>query len=404
MPHTVGSGRHTPKDEGDDLTTGGGTSRSNTHLERKPELAVGAGGASATAPPTECLQVLIAAPRIDLDPSGPSVSVVIPALNEARNLPWLASRMPPGVGEIILVDGHSTDDTIAVARHLWPHVRVVTQTRRGKGNALACGFAAAARDVIVMIDADGSMDPGEIPYFVAALVANADYAKGSRFAPGGGSSDITRFRGAGNHVLNALTGLIHRTSFTDLCYGFNAFWRRILPVLGLEVGEGTARCWGDGFEVETLINIRVHSAGLKVTEVPSFEGVRLHGSSNLRAFADGWRVLSIIARESRALRKASHGSALAQLLEEPITTTVPGSASHEDDRLMPTLPHKSLMAPIKGEPHLAEMDDPLERLAAELEKAADLADLPGPGDREPVRPITGSTGATKVDRRPVAKG
>lgn len=328
------------------------------------------------------------------------MSVVIPALNEARNLPWLASRMPAGVGEIILVDGRSTDDTIAVARRLWPDVRIVTQTRRGKGNALACGFAAAAGDVIVMMDADGSMDPGEIPYFVAALVAGADYAKGSRFAPGGGSSDITRFRAAGNHVLNALTGLIHRTSFTDLCYGFNAFWRHTLPVLGLEVGEGTALRWGDGFEVETLINIRVHSAGLSVTEVPSFEGERLHGSSNLRAFADGWRVLSIIARESRALRKAPPGGVLEQLTEGPNTVMASGGAPDGKDRSLPTLPVK---APIKAEPHLARTDDPLERLAAEVE-AADLADQPDPGEREPVRPITGSKGSTKVERRPVARG
>lgn len=286
--------------------------------DRCPGFVEEVGPDRATGRATGCLWVRVPAPRIDLDPDGPTVSVVIPAMNEARNLPWLAARMPPGAAEIILVDGHSVDSTVATARSLWPDVRIVCQNRRGKGNALACGFAAATGEVIVMIDADGSMDPGEIPYFVAALVAGADYAKGSRFAPGGGSSDITRFRAAGNHVLNALTALVHRTSYTDLCYGFNAFWRRILPVLALEVGNGGQRRWGDGFEVETLINIRVHSAGLKVTEVPSFEGARLHGASNLHAVSDGWRVLSIIARESRALRRGSqvHSGALAQLLEE----------------------------------------------------------------------------------------
>jgi Glycosyl transferase family 2 len=388
------------------LATRDGTSRGMTHGERKRESEVGQTSSLAAAPPSEHLQVRIAAPRIDLDPSGPTVSVVIPTLNEARNLPWLASRMPAGVSEIILVDGHSTDDTIAVAQDLWPDVRIVNQTRRGKGNALACGFAAATCEIIVMIDADGSMDPGEIPYFVAALVRNADYAKGSRFAPGGGSSDITRFRAAGNHVLNALTGLIHRTSFTDLCYGFNAFWRHILPVLGLEVGEGTARRWGDGFEVETLINIRVHSAGLNVTEVPSFEGVRLHGSSNLRAFTDGWRVLSIIARESRALRIASPGSVPAQLLEDTIVTAARGGAPDEHDRPLLTLPHKPAKTPSNAGGHLANTDDPLERLAAELEQATGLADLPEPGDRdrEPARPITGSKRRSKADRRPLARG
>ena len=268
--------------------------------------------------PDRCLQVRVPAPRKDLDPNGPAVSVVIPAINEAPNLPWLAERMPVGVDEVILADGYSTDGTIETAQSLWPDVRIVHQTRRGKGNALACGFAAATGDIIVMIDADGSMDPGEIPYFVDALIDGADYAKGSRFAPGGGSSDITRFRSAGNHVLNMLTRAVHRTTYTDLCYGYNAFWRRILPVLALEVGEGGERRWGDGFEVETLINIRVHSAGLNVTEVPSFERERLHGASNLNAVSDGWRVLSIIARESRALQSSSQvrNGALAQMLKD----------------------------------------------------------------------------------------
>ena len=253
------------------------------------------------------LRVRMPAPRIHLDSNGPTVSVVIPAMNESRNLPWLAERMPKGITEIILVDGRSRDDTIAVARSLWPDVRVLTQNRRGKGNALACGFQAACGDIIVMIDADGSMDPGEIPYFVAALQAGADYAKGSRFAPGGGSSDITRLRAAGNRALNGLTKTVHRTGYTDLCYGYNAFWTRVLPVLALDAGDlsddSEEKRWGDGFEVETLINIRVHLGGLTITEVPSFETPRLSGASNLNAFTDGVRVLKTIARERRVLRR-----------------------------------------------------------------------------------------------------
>jgi glycosyltransferase involved in cell wall biosynthesis len=78
---------------------------------------------------------------------------------------------------------------------------VLSQTRTGKGNALACGFAAATGDIIVMIDADGSTDPAEIPRFVEALTAGADFAKGSRFAPGAGSTDITPLRKLGNKLL-----------------------------------------------------------------------------------------------------------------------------------------------------------------------------------------------------------
>jgi glycosyltransferase involved in cell wall biosynthesis len=106
-----------------------------------------------------------------------------------------------------------------VARAIFPDVRVVLQDGRGKGNALACGFAAAHGDIIVMLDADGSTDPAEIPRFVEVLLAGNDYAKGSRFAPGGSSSDITAVRQLGNRALVALVNLLFRTHFSDLCYG-----------------------------------------------------------------------------------------------------------------------------------------------------------------------------------------
>jgi glycosyltransferase involved in cell wall biosynthesis len=227
----------------------------------------------------------------------PRVSVVIPALNEERNLPYVASRMPHDVDEIVFVNGPSTDDTAAVARQLWPNAVHVTQSRKGKGNALACGFAAASGGIIVTIDADGSTDPAEIPRFVRALMGGADYAKGSRFIPGGGSADITTFRRVGNKGLNALVNVLLGSGFTDLCYGFNAFWRRCLDVVCLPDVDAEEAQWGDGFEVETLINIRLSASPLKVVEVFSYESNRLHGSSNLRAVTDGLRVLTIIRQE-----------------------------------------------------------------------------------------------------------
>ena len=167
----------------------------------------------------------------------PRVSVVVPALNEARNLPHVFARLPADVYEVIVVDGHSVDDTIAVARQLRPDVRVVQQTRRGKGNALACGFAAATGDVIAMVDADGSADPGEIPNFVQALLSGADFAKGTRFAAGGGSSDITRLRSLGNRLLGAAVNLSHGTHYSisatdSTCSGRSTFryWASTSPL------------------------------------------------------------------------------------------------------------------------------------------------------------------------------
>jgi glycosyltransferase involved in cell wall biosynthesis len=233
----------------------------------------------------------------------PTVSVVIPALNEARNLPHVAARMPSDIDEIVFVDGHSVDDTVTVSRRLWPDAVQVTQTRSGKGNALACGFEAASGDIIVMIDADGSTDPLEIPRYVAALVAGADFAKGSRFIPGGGSADITKFRRFGNWGLNAIVNTLFACRYTDLCYGYNAFWRDCLDVMQLPASHLDAPQWGDGFEVETLINVRIAARRMEVAEVCSYEASRIYGTSNLNAVRDGMRVLRTIRREFRSSRR-----------------------------------------------------------------------------------------------------
>jgi len=241
----------------------------------------------------------------------PLVSVVIPAKNEARNLPDVLARIPSGIYEVILVDGASTDDTVEDARQHRPDIAIIGQTRMGKGNALACGFAAASGDFIVMLDADGSTNPEEIPRFVDALKGGADFAKGSRFMPGAGSSDISRLRQLGNYWLNKIVNLLYGTRYTDLCYGYNAFRRECLLVIDLDGGEvegadESTMLWGDGFEVETLINVRIAKAGLRVAEVPSFERSRNFGTSNLNAFSDGIRVLRTInAEHRRGIRRAA---------------------------------------------------------------------------------------------------
>ena len=223
------------------------------------------------------------------------VSVVIPTLNEAANLPHVFARLPfEDLFEVILVDGHSTDDTIKIARALHPPVRVVLQDGKGKGNALACGFAAARGDIIVMLDADGSTDPQEIPAYVNALFDGADFAKGSRFMEGGGSVDITPFRMTGNRFLNGTVNALFGTRYTDLCYGYNAFWADVRPTINVDCS---------GFEVETLINVRVAKAGLNVAEVPSVEQERIHGVSKLHPIRDGLRVLRTILKERFARRE-----------------------------------------------------------------------------------------------------
>ena len=254
--------------------------------------------------------------------AGPRVSVVVPARNEARNLPHVLGALPPGLHEVVLVDGNSVDDTIEVARREYPGIRVVQQSRRGKGNALACGFAAVTGDIVVMLDADGSADPAEIPAFVEALVNGADFAKGTRFSLGGSSHDITGFRRTGNAFLSYLVNAFFGTSYTDLCYGYNAFWTYLteqfdLPPIELENGS-SAWVWGDGFEIETLLNVRIAAAGARIAEVGSVEKVRLHGESNLNAVTDGFRVLRTILAERRRARRRRGAAAVPS---RPVTAT-----------------------------------------------------------------------------------
>jgi glycosyltransferase involved in cell wall biosynthesis len=218
----------------------------------------------------------------------PRISVVIPALNEEKNLLYTLPRIPPWVDEIILVDGHSTDNTVAVAKSIVPDIVIVEEDRPGKGAALRCGFEAARGDIIVSLDADGSTDPVEIPAFVGLLLAGADFVKGSRFIQGAKTDDMEWYRFLGNWALVKLVRLGFGGRFTDLCYGFNAFWRDILPLLSIEDASG--------FEIETSMNVQALRAGLRVAEVPSWEHRRLSGVSNLRTIPDGWRVLSTIVR------------------------------------------------------------------------------------------------------------
>ncbi|HEY2717017.1 MAG TPA: glycosyltransferase family 2 protein [Solirubrobacterales bacterium] len=236
------------------------------------------------------------------------VSVVVPAMNEAKNIGQVLSELPEGLHEVILVDGNSRDETIEAARAAYPGIRVTTQSGRGKGDALRTGFAAVTGNLVVMLDADGSANPAEIPSFVEALEAGADFAKGSRFLEGGGSEDITTMRKIGNACLSGSANLLHGTHFTDLCYGYNAFWARCLPFISLDV---------PGFEVETLINLRIAGAGMKITEVPSYEKERISGASNLNAFRDGFRVLGTILREARRRRSVhtEHPVASAAAIE-----------------------------------------------------------------------------------------
>lgn len=219
--------------------------------------------------------------------TGESISLVIPTKNEERNIAWVLRRLPDGISEVIIVDGNSTDETIAVARSVRPDVIVVSEPTPGKGAAMRTGMELARGDVVVLIDADGSMDPQEIARYVD-MARKFDLVKGSRFAEQGGSDDISPLRMFGNRALLGLVNVLYGARLTDLCYGFCAVRRDKIGALALKT---------DGFEIETEMTVRALRAGLSIGEVPSYEAPRRYGTTNLRTFRDGWRVLRTLLRE-----------------------------------------------------------------------------------------------------------
>ncbi|MEV7177129.1 glycosyltransferase family 2 protein [Kitasatospora sp. NPDC093679] len=225
-----------------------------------------------------------------------TVSLVVPAHNEARNIPWVFEQIPRCVDEVILVDGSSSDATLAMARHCLPTVRNVQQTGPGKGNALRTGFAAATGEYIVMMDADGSMWPGEIPHYLHFLDNGYDFVKGSRCIAGGGSLDLTRIRALGNRALIAVVNRLYHTVLTDLCYGYCAFNRNFLDELRLR---------SSGFEIEAEMIAHALRSGLRIAEVPSLELPRRSGRSHLHAVSDGRRVLRTLIAERPGARSAA---------------------------------------------------------------------------------------------------
>jgi hypothetical protein len=168
-----------------------------------------------------------------------------------------------------------------------------------------------------MMDADGSMDPAEIPVLIDKLAEGSDLVKGSRFLAGGGSADFSLLRRLGNWGLLQVANVLFGSSCSELCYGYAAFSRTLVLDLDLTAV---------GFEVETQLFLRAIRSGLQVTEVPSFEAARRSGVSNLHTFRDGWRVLrTIFAERVRRIqpRPVAVGRTEGFFASAPISDPVP---------------------------------------------------------------------------------
>jgi glycosyltransferase involved in cell wall biosynthesis len=217
-----------------------------------------------------------------------TVSVVIPTLNEAGNIPYVLNTIPSWVHEVVIVDGRSTDDTERIARLLHPGVKVVHELTPGKGAALRAGLYAASGDYLIVMDADGSMDGMRLQDFREVMDRGAQFVKGSRFIEGGGSADITRIRALGDAGIRLLLRVFFGARYSDATYGYFAVRSDCRDHLNIDT---------DGFESEILIVIRAYRSGLRIAEVPCFEANRIYGNSNLSAAKDGLRIAVIIMRE-----------------------------------------------------------------------------------------------------------
>jgi len=198
----------------------------------------------------------------------PSITAIICTLNEAESLPYVLPKIPDWLDEILLIDGHSTDNTVELAQKLCPRIRVLYQTGKGKGDALKLGISEAKGEIIVTLDADGATDPNELPNFINPLINGYEFAKGSRFL--GGSPVMPLHRKFGNWVLATTCNILFGTKYTDVCSGYNAFRKDAMKKVKLV---------SDGFNMEQEMNVKIKKARLKVIEIACQDNGRRGGKS-----------------------------------------------------------------------------------------------------------------------------
>lgn len=218
-------------------------------------------------------------------------SVIIPTRNEEGAIGRVLKEIPKHIiSEIIVIDGHSTDNTAkeAAAELRIGKDKFILQKKKGFGAALLEAFKVAKGDVIVIMNGDGSHNPKDIPALLEKIKQGYEYVIASRYIKGGRSDDDTLIRFIGNRTLTFLTNLLHGSDVTDSLHFFTAISRN-----GLKKIHPTS----SGFEFCIEILIRAHKAGLKFAEVPVVERRRYAGKSKVNIFSAGLKILGMILRK-----------------------------------------------------------------------------------------------------------
>jgi dolichol-phosphate hexosyltransferase len=218
------------------------------------------------------------------------ISIIVPCRNEARNLEILLPQLVGVAEEVLIIDGHSTDNTRELTQqHGFRHV---LDNRLGKGDGIRVGIEHASQDICVFIDADLSHDPGDIPGLVQPILENrADMVLGSRMR-GGGDEFIATLnelvRLAGNMGLTWLINVRCRSALSDSQNGYRAARTSLLKAMELKAIKHT---------VELEMTMRVLRSGARVIEYPTHEYPRRFGQSSLSVMRQGLLFLLVFLRE-----------------------------------------------------------------------------------------------------------
>ena len=208
------------------------------------------------------------------------VSVIVPTRNEGVNLRPVLEVAAPFADELLVVDGHSRDNTRQIAEEMG--ATVVLDNGKGKGDAIRVGMARATGDVLVFVDADGSHDPRDIPALVQPIIdGHADHISGSRMLGGSGElhATIQQFvRLFGSQIITLSINYTQNVRLTDCQNGFRAIRRDVALALDLQENITT---------IEQEMVIKTVRLGYRLGEVATHEYVRANGESNFRVL-DVW--------------------------------------------------------------------------------------------------------------------
>jgi glycosyltransferase (TIGR04182 family) len=218
------------------------------------------------------------------------VCILIPTLNEEGSIESVIKGFQSlGFQKILVIDGHSTDDTVKKARTIG--AEVVVQKGTGKGRALKEAFELIDEDFVVLIDGDGTYLPSEVDLLLNPILeGRADHVVGNRFANLEGGS-LKRLNMFGNRLINHFFGIIYKTQLEDILSGYRTFTIEGVRSLDLNM---------PGFEIESEITIETVKKGLRIYEVPITYRPRAKGTkTKLNPFRDGLKIVLTIYRMAK---------------------------------------------------------------------------------------------------------